>query len=490
MFDRWQSLNSATIKKKFTVNFYNKIMRNNFTFFFELPKILASDPIYNQKIFQRLFLEKFFQKKINLKIVNKNINFSFERNNYPEKKYYHKIFFKSVLQILDRFFTKKNNKDLIFFPFASMSMISRIKLKFFLNFKICFFFNEIEEIENKIYKNINNNFFMSTFRENKLAINKSDNFKNFIYKYIMTDMPTAVIEDYKFINNLILNITINPKIIIASANYWNKFSFKLWLADKISNQSLFFISDHGRGLPPLKELLNFESFFCDRKLSWHKPLSKKYVQVPALLYSMYNFTNSAGKYCSIIGYEGHKYGYMINFQAQSSSALKSYYQVVKFYKSLNPVIKNFFLIRVRKYNDTKISWDLDNFYTKKIGKNKISNEQNYINFINNSRIIICTYPLTTFSDAIMSSKPTILILPKDCYLFHKKFQKLINDFINSKIIFFDPFKAANHINNIWDNPNIWWDSPKVAKLREKYKDNFCKFDNLSTKEWCKILKKI
>ena len=34
-------------------------------------------------------------------------------------------------------------------------------------------------------------------------------------------------------------------------------------------------------------------------------------------------------------------------------------------------------------------------------------------------------PLTTFSDAIMSSRPTILILPKDCYLFHKKFQKLI-----------------------------------------------------------------
>jgi putative transferase (TIGR04331 family) len=489
MFDRWESLNNATKKKKFTVNFYNKIMIENFSFYFEIPKVLASDPLYNQKIFQRLFLEKFFQKKLNLKIKDKNINFLFKRNNYPDNKYFYKIFFKSALQILDRFLTKKNNKGLIFFPFSSMSMILRIKLKFLLNFKISFFFNEIEEIENKIFKKINGNFFKSDFRKQQISKSTNNHFKNFIYKYIMTDLPTAVIEDYEFVNNLISNIKINPKIIIASANYWNKFSFKLWLAEKISNKSLFFISDHGRGLPPQKELLNFESYFCDRKLSWHRPLSKKYIQVPALLYSLYNYTNSVGKYCSVIGYENHKYGYIINFQASSTNALKSYYQVIKFYKSLNSIIKQNFLVRVRKYNDAKISWDLDRFYAKQIGQNKISKQENYIEFINNSKIIICTYPLTTFSDAIRSSRPTILILPKDCYVFHKKFQKIIDQLIKSNIIFLDPLKAANHVNNIWDNPYAWWNSSKVIKIREKYKNNFCKFDKLSTEEWCRTLKK-
>ena len=55
MFDRWQSVDDALKQNNFSVNFYNQVMKNNNYFFFELSKSLSSDPIYNQKIFQRIF---------------------------------------------------------------------------------------------------------------------------------------------------------------------------------------------------------------------------------------------------------------------------------------------------------------------------------------------------------------------------------------------------------------------------------------------------
>lgn len=488
MFDRWQSINDALKINKFSVNFYNSIMKKNHYFFFELSKSLSSDPIYNQKIFQRILLEDYFKNKVNLKFINDKINFLFKRDNYTDNFPFYRRVINQLLQLFDRILLKNKNNNFIYFPFSSMTMISKLRLKLLSNHKILFFFNEIEEIEKKINTRIQKEIKLSKLRTKKIKNKTNNKFKRFIYKHILSDLPTAVLEDYKFIYELVSDIKINPKKIIASSNYWHKYSFKIWIAKKVLDGSTFNILDHGRGLPLQKELLNFESYFLDKKLSWHKPLSNKYIQVPALHYSKYKFSQSIGKYCAVIGYEGHKYGNIINFHAQSSNSLKSYFQIVNFYNNLEGEIKKSFLIKTKKYKDFNYSWDLDSFYEKKIGKNKIYKKGNYINFINNSKILICTYPLTTLSDSILSSKPTILIIPTDCYFFHSKFDKFIGELIHNKIIFYDAAKAAKHINDIWSDPNLWWNSKIIVDLRHKYKQNFCNFDKNSIEKWCKILK--
>ena len=51
-----------------------------------------------------------------------------------------------LLQLLDRILLKNKNNNFIYFPFSSMTMINKLKLKFLQIVKI-FFFNEIEDIE-------------------------------------------------------------------------------------------------------------------------------------------------------------------------------------------------------------------------------------------------------------------------------------------------------------------------------------------------------
>ena len=39
---------------------------------------------------------------------------------------------------------------------------------------------------------------------------------------------------------------------------------------------------------------------------------------------------------------------------------------------------------------------------------------------------------------------------------------------NNFIIFSDPISAANHINDIWDDSETWWNSQQIVTIREGY----------------------
>jgi putative transferase (TIGR04331 family) len=114
-----------------------------------------------------------------------------------------------------------------------------------------------------------------------------------------------------------------------------------------------------------------------------------------------------------------------------------------------------------------VTFDLIKFY-KKIFNKKIIRHKPLEECINNSKIVICVYPETTFSTSMYSSVPTILIFKKDHYIFHNKTHNLIDSLIKNNIIFYDPKIAALHINKVWDNPWTWYNSTEVKKARNLF----------------------
>jgi putative transferase (TIGR04331 family) len=50
------------------------------------------------------------------------------------------------------------------------------------------------------------------------------------------------------------------------------------------------------------------------------------------------------------------------------------------------------------------------------------------------------------------------------------FNDLIEHMKDVKIVFTNPRAAADHINNIWNNPNTWWESKEVVLAREHFFD--------------------
>ena len=139
----------------------------------------------------------------------------------------------------------------------------------------------------------------------------------------------------------------------------------------------------------------------------------------------------------------------------------------KFYNSLNSDLKKEVFIKPHPAFNKNITFDFIKFY-RTIFNKKIIKESSLINVIKSARIIVCTYPETTFALSIYSSVPTILLYNKDHYIFHNKTNNLIKKLIKNKIIFHNSKEAAKHINKIWDNPEAWYNSVEVKKVRNLF----------------------
>ena len=130
----------------------------------------------------------------------------------------------------------------------------------------------------------------------------------------------------------------------------------------------------------------------------------------------------------------------------------------------------------------KISKVFDNFQ---------ETEKNIYNVFNRSKIIICFYPETTFSEAIASNIPVILFLKNDIYKLHNRNNKIIKKLQREKIIFDDPTEMAHHINLYWNNVDLWWNNKKTKKVVNIFKKEFLGINNKTPfEQWFGFLKKL
>ena len=58
-----------------------------------------------------------------------------------------------------------------------------------------------------------------------------------------------------------------------------------------------------------------------------------------------------------------------------------------------------------------------------------------------------------------------------------------------KIVFNDPILAATHINEIWDDPDEWWNSEEVKQVSLLLRAECVNFSESDIIEWHTFLKK-
>ena len=106
-------------------------------------------------------------------------------------------------------------------------------------------------------------------------------------------------------------------------------------------------------------------------------------------------------------------------------------------------------------------------FEKIFGQEKLLFES-IISTINKAKILICTTPETTFTECMLSNKPTILVYDSKIYKRHNICKKLINEMKKNRIIFFNIEEALKHLNKIYKDPYKWYNSTKIKNLRKKF----------------------
>ena len=136
-----------------------------------------------------------------------------------------------------------------------------------------------------------------------------------------------------------------------------------------------------------------------------------------------------------------------------------------------------------------MGWETALRYTDKFGSEKIDSRKSYTKFIQESKLIVCTYPQTTFAEALSSGTPTILVFIPRVYELIPESNELLNMLKTVKIVFTDPLEAAIHVNSIWGDIFQWWHNAEVVAAKRKFYETALRLDLEWKKSWVDYLKK-
>ena len=107
----------------------------------------------------------------------------------------------------------------------------------------------------------------------------------------------------------------------------------------------------------------------------------------------------------------------------------------------------------------------------------------------NSKIIINTAMQTTFFETMKVGLPTIILLKNDLWNLSKDLIVFYNKLKSNNVIFTNYVDAVKHLNTIWEDPLVWWNSEELLKLRNEFFKICCLESQNNLNSWLEFTKK-
>jgi putative transferase (TIGR04331 family) len=294
-------------------------------------------------------------------------------------------------------------------------------------------------------------------------------FEEFIRQSIVGDVPYCLVEGYRALRERAKAASIRTKAIVTAQFHWTNAYAKAWMAEQVDNGVKLAIVEHGGSLATYKTAFDFEEDIADVKCTWFLPHHPKHVQLPPsrqIGRSGNAAPTDAGerRYCALVGGEQPRWVTRAHFYPMAAQCLVAFDMSLGLYALLDDEIKNAF--RVRPYPD--VGWNTKQRYADSLGRDRVLSDGPIDRFFASARIIVCTYPETTFSDAMATVVPTVQVYPADLNELHPAALPLLNMLTAAGIVYHEPAAAARHLNAIWAEPERWWNSSHVTRARAEF----------------------
>ena len=459
---KWKTI-STIFKKNKKLNFINyKIIKNTSHLDSEdFYNISSTSDIFNYLAFKKIILYKKKRKLIKVKILKKNNKL--KDNQITKKKSQKNLRFPTFKKLIIFFQINFLNPKLLILDginFKLSFLINLFSFQFPLIFKDVF---EWKKEKIKIKDNVNQ------IKLQKLKI-KGSEFEKFVINNIFDDIPLCFTSGFKHLNALSDKIKLDPRVIISGTQHVHNELAKLWLLKQkyIKNKKLFIVS-HGGGHQNLSlTMYDYEHKIGNYFFQWLDKKTFFNFRLPNTKY-LFNIKKRA-KNSEKIVFVGNELKSYINRISPGPMSISS----ANIIKDLETICQN-----VDTNIKSKIFYapkkEMINFFFEKLSrilkKKQILPNSELDTHIKHSKLVICTYPQTTFFDAIMSG-PTILVYNPKLWRQYKKLDKSYKSLKENNIIFDNPKDAANHINKIWKDIDQWWQKEDVINAKNLFLKEF------------------
>jgi putative transferase (TIGR04331 family) len=475
IWDRWETLETAFQKYSFDETLVLDLDKNRMIpqDFSEFNKIV-SDDLWNHFILSEIIISR-YSNDTDIKSVSFLKDYTLGKKLGSSQSIKSKLYYFS-----DWLFSKiqKNYRVIFVDSYFNFSTL----------FKISFKLRQLPRMHYEFLKSIN--YDSSTNNRSDLTIDicPENDFESYLQSVLFSQIPIAYLEGFTNLEAAASKISSKGKIIFTANAHISNDLFNYFSAKHVNNGGTLIVSQHGGALKSDNgNIFNHQESIADAMTVWHKPFLKQHKQLsPSKLIGLNSKVNMRADYLSLIGFETSNYSCRIQASPVASSYKKDYDQKIEFAKQLSEDVFPHLLIQAR--NQGKGRTNSRDLYSSDLGTNKISSYSTAIELYDYSRVIVCTYPMTTFSEAMQLDIPTILLYVEDYWSVHPQFDDLIQELKKNNIIFSDPKAAARHINNIWNAPEDWWHSDPTLSVKDYFHDMCGRVSDNPVDEWVDYFK--
>tara|TARA_Y100001960_G_scaffold178397_1_gene187090 strand:+ start:135 stop:1898 length:1764 start_codon:yes stop_codon:yes gene_type:complete len=339
------------------------------------------------------------------------------------------------------------------------------------------------------------NFTANEAVRSNLKISQSKNeFENLLEDLIIEQIPTVYVEGYKeTCDNANKALPKKPKIILTGTLYDDD-AFNIWVAHQTNKGTHLTLSQHGAGYGIAKFIAveTHELEICDQYFTWgwtEKNQTKLVPMRSAILRSNTKYTkpDTIGTIL-IINHSNPRYFYRIEHVAINLQLPINLGEQERFLKKVSPAVFKILLMRLYPVD---YGWDEKKRFTDNFPSlNIYQGSKLLVKQLRKSRLAIHFHNVTTFLETISINFPTVLYFDPIFSPIRLSAKPYYDDLIKVKILHTSPESIANWVNQIYDNPGVWWESPKVQEVKDKFCRHFARTGDNWIAEWKEELLKI
>jgi putative transferase (TIGR04331 family) len=321
-----------------------------------------------------------------------------------------------------------------------------------------------------------------------LDVEPQNDFERYLFAFVAADLPECVVEHFGALLARTRTVKLQPQVIVTAMAHFTHALAKAWIAERIEAGTQLVLLEHGGSFPAPRELFDFDEDLGDVRAVWFRPYHTRHVQLPPSKLVGHTAEGRAvnprpGEFCLVVGNESPHWTIRAHFYPMAAQCLHSFEQTCAMIGLLSGDLRN--AVRVRPGPD--VGWNLGAGYAERFGRDAILQGGTLTSAFDVARVIVCTYPETTFSEAMATGRPVVLLYPEEVYERHPVAAQLLARLKQACIVFHDAAKAAAHLNAIWADPAQWWDSPAVKAAREEFFETALRVRGDWLSEWARFL---
>lgn len=313
--------------------------------------------------------------------------------------------------------------------------------------------------------------------------NSASRFEKFLRELLAANLPTIYLEGFKELQAKVSDAQIerHPKLIFTNTLLHRNEQFKVWSAEHVVAGSTKLVSGQHGGGYGTRYFMGWNEFYefsiVDRFLSWGWTSSSKQVVFPAFVQFMHDkFSPSKiGGLLIILGPVTRNSDVYQMLGAQTNSSY------LVFLKKLVDALPKHILVQtqVRPKNASAIGKParvsaqqiadlLDNQTKIDIGIFDLNRTQSQ------NRLSIVTYNETTIPTNLLAGFPTVAMWDPKYVRLTPTAKEIYDELFGAKILHYTPESAAQHVTQVWENIDAWWQSPDTIKARLIYCEYFAR----------------